>query len=310
MLEKMPQENKLIAIIGPTAGGKTSVAANLAYHIDGEIISADSRQIYRGMDLGTGKDIVDYTVNGKDIPYHLIDIVDAGYKYNVFEYQADFLKAYNDIKSRNKVPVLCGGTGMYVEAVTLGYKLINVPVDDALRASFENMSDEELTALLKTKKSLHNTSDINTRKRLVRALEIAIYEENHPDEDYSFPKIETQFFGVKYDRESRRKRITERLKERLKTGMVEEVEMLIKQGVSPEDLIYYGLEYKFLTQYVTGEINYNDMFQRLNTAIHQFAKRQMTWFRRMERNGAKIKWLDGYMPMEEKMDTIMKMINE
>lgn len=300
----------LIAIIGPTAGGKTSVAAQLASKLDGEIISADSRQVYKGMDLGTGKDYDDYILEGKKIPYHLIDIVEAGYKYNVYEYQSDFLKAYEDIQTRGKQAILCGGTGMYIEAVTKGYRLINVPVNDDFRLELEKKTDEELINLLSEKKKIHNTTDTSTRKRLIRAIEIASFEEEHKELDFSFPEFNTIFFGVRFDRESQRRRITERLKQRLKEGMIEEVERLLANGVDAETLVYYGLEYKFLTQYVKGEIEYNDMFQRLNTAIHQFAKRQMTWYRGMEKKGTKINWLDGYMSMDEKMERIQKIVDK
>jgi tRNA dimethylallyltransferase len=298
----------LITITGATASSKTSLAAHLAKDLEGEILSADSRQVYRRMNLGTGKDYKDYMVDGVKIPVHLIDLVDAGYKYNVYEFQRDFRSAYDDIMNRGKQAILCGGTGMYIDAVLNGYKLINVPVNNDLRSELEQKEMDELIALLESKKKLHNVSDTSTRKRLIRALEIAEFYEEHPNEDISFPKIDSVIFGVKFDRQSRRKRITGRLKERLKEGMVEEVECLLKSGITAEQLIFYGLEYKYLTQYVTGDIYYNDMFQRLNTAIHQFAKRQMTWFRRMEKQGTKIHWLDGYMPMEEKLEKIKSVL--
>ena len=298
----------MLTILGPTAGGKTSVAARMAYILDGEIISADSRQVYRGMDLGTGKDLADYVVEGKKIPYHLIDIVDAGYKYNVFEYQHDFIKVYSELKNRSIFPVFCGGSGMYLDAVLKGYKLINVPVNNELRLELEEKTDDELIKILSSFKKLHNTSDINTRKRMIRAIEIERYYESNKDIDQYFPKINSLIVGVKYDRNSRRKRITERLKQRLDEGMVDEVKRIITSGVSPEDLMYYGLEYKYLTKYVIEEITYNEMFRQLETAIHQFAKRQMTWFRGMEKKGFVIHWLDGYAPMREKTERILSLL--
>jgi len=298
----------MLTILGATAGGKTSVAARMAYILDGEIISADSRQVYRGMDLGTGKDLEDYVVEGKQIPYHLIDIVDAGYKYNVYEYQKDFLRVYDDLKKRNKFPVFCGGSGMYLEAVLKGYKLIPVPANEELRKKLEQKDTEELISILKSFKTLHNTTDIDSRKRVIRAIEIETFYDETKDIDDYFPKIKSLIVGIKFDRNSRRKRISERLKQRLNEGMIDEVKRILDSGVSPEDLIYYGLEYKFLTQYVIGEISYDEMFKQLETAIHQFAKRQMTWFRGMERKGFKIHWIDGYASMKEKTDRILKLL--
>jgi len=298
----------LITILGPTASGKTSVAAHLSSRLNGEIISADSRQVYRGMDLGTGKDIADYRVNGVEIPYHLIDIVDAGYEYNVFEYQRDFIKAFSDIHSHNKFPIVCGGSGLYIEAVLKGYKLINVPVNEDLRERLTGKNLEELASILKTYKTLHNVSDVDTVKRAVRAIEIQDYYSRNPEIDMTFPEINSLVIGVKFDRDTRRQRITERLKTRLNEGMIDEARNLIAAGVKPEMLVYYGLEYKFLTQYVTGEISYEEMFRQLETAIHQFAKRQMTWFRHMEKNGFVIHWLDGNIPMEEKLKQIELLI--
>ncbi|MFA8432957.1 MAG: tRNA (adenosine(37)-N6)-dimethylallyltransferase MiaA [Marinifilaceae bacterium] len=300
----------LLVVLGATATGKTSLAVHLANRMKGEIISADSRQIYRGMDLGTGKDIEEYTLEGKTIPYHLIDIVEAGYKYNVFEYQRDFLKAYQEINSRGNLPVVCGGTGMYLEAALKGYKLISVPNNEELRKELEPKSLEELVGVLKGYKSLHNTTDVDTKKRAVRAIEIEEYYASHPEVEVDYPELNPLLVGIKFDRDSRRRRITQRLEGRLKEGMVEEVEQLLKQGVTPEDLMYYGLEYKFLTRYVIGEITYDEMFSGLNTAIHQFAKRQMTWFRKMERSGSDIRWLDGYMPLEEKVEKVMEWMKE
>ncbi|WP_321279355.1 tRNA (adenosine(37)-N6)-dimethylallyltransferase MiaA [Marinifilum fragile] len=299
----------LLVVLGATATGKTSLAVNLAKDFNGEIISADSRQIYRGMDLGTGKDIEEYVVDGIEIPYHLIDIADAGYKYNVFEFQQDFVKAFEDISSRKKLPVVCGGTGMYLEAVLKGYKLIAVPKDQSFRDEMEGKSLQELEVILRSYKDLHNTSDLETKKRAIRAIEIERYYAANPQIDMDYPEMNPLLIGIKFDRESRRDRISLRLKERLKSGMVEEVEGLLKSGVSAEDLIYYGLEYKFLTQYVTGQITYDEMFLGLEIAIHQFAKRQMTWFRKMERSGSNIHWLDGYMPLDEKIAKVKELFN-
>ncbi len=307
--KKMESYN-LITILGPTASGKTSVAAQLALQINGEIISADSRQVYRGMDIGTGKDLADYTINGTTIPYHLIDIVDAGYEYNVFEYQRDFIRVFEKIVSRNKFPLVCGGSGMYIEAVLKGYKLINVPVNESLREKLRGKSLSELTKILKGYKNVHNNSDIETSKRAIRAIEIEEYYRTNPAIDTRFPEINSLIVGIKFDREIRRQRITQRLKQRLDSGMVDEVKALLEKGISPESLIYYGLEYKFLTQYVIGEIGYDEMFHQLEIAIHQFAKRQMTWFRHMEKNGSQIHWLDGNMPSEEKIDQIKQWMDK
>ncbi|HSH52013.1 MAG TPA: tRNA (adenosine(37)-N6)-dimethylallyltransferase MiaA [Bacteroidales bacterium] len=298
----------LLAILGPTAGGKTSVATRMAYILNGEVISADSRQVYRSMDLGTGKDLDDYVVEGQKIPYHLIDIVDAGYKYNVYEYQQDFINVFKDLQSRNKFPVLCGGSGMYIEAVLKGYKLIHVPVNEFLRAELEQKPTEELISILSSYKKLHNKTDIDTRKRMIRAIEIEKYYEENPQLDIDFPQITPLVVGVKFDRKSQRKRITQRLKQRLDEGMIDEVKQLIDLGISVENLLYYGLEYKFITLHITGELSFDEMFTKLETAIHQFAKRQMTWFRHMERNGFKIQWLDGYAPMHEKTNRILELV--
>jgi tRNA dimethylallyltransferase len=298
---------QLLAILGPTASGKTAVAAHAAYLLDGEVLSADSRQVYRGMDLGTGKDYSDYEINGRKIPCHLIDLVDAGYQYNVFEYQNDFLKAYIDVTSRGKFPVLCGGSGLYLEAVLKNYKLIQVPRNEELRQSLESSNLEELTEILKSyKPKLHNKTDIDTVKRALRAIEIEDYLVRHPDMDTSMPEINSLVVGIKFDRLSRRKRISERLKQRLDQGMLEEVRSLLDGGLTPDQLTYYGLEYKYLTLHLQGKLSYQEMFSELETAIHQFAKRQMTWFRRMERQGTMIHWLDGYLPLEDKL----KRINE
>ena len=291
----------LIAILGPTASGKTPFAAALANVLDTEIISADSRQIYRGMDLGTGKDLIDYTVNGKQIPYHLIDIADPGYKYNVFEYQRDFLTAYETIKQKGKLPVLCGGTGLYLESVLKGYKLLPVPENPELRARLADKSLEELTGILQQYKTLHNTTDVDTAKRAIRAIEIEEYYAHTPVDERTFPQLNSLIIGVDIDRELRREKISRRLRQRLDEGMVDEVRRLIEQGIQPDDLIYYGLEYKYLTLYVIGKLTYEEMYQELEIAIHQFAKRQMTWFRGMERRGFTIHWMDAGLPMEEKI---------
>ena len=299
-----------MVILGPTAGGKTSVAAHWAYRYDGEIISADSRQVYRGMTIGTGKDYADYVVEGRKIPCHCMDIANAGEQYNVYEYQKDFLTAYNDILHRGKIPVLCGGSGMYIEAAINGYKLIQVPINEALRQKLGTKTDKELEALLASLKTLHNRSDTDTRKRMIRAIEIAVYQIENLQKESDYPDITPLLIGIKFDRESRRQRITQRLRQRLDEGMIEEAQGLLEKGLTSEQLEYYGLEYKFLAKYLSNELTYTEMFEQLNIAIHQFAKRQMTWFRRMERNGAKIWWLDGYMPMEEKLHEIDLIINK
>lgn len=299
----------LITILGPTASGKTPLAAALASRLDSDIISADSRQVYRGMDLGTGKDLADYTVAGKTIPYHLIDIVDPGYKYNVFEYQRDFLQAYQSVRERGKLPILCGGTGLYLEAVLKGYRLIPVPENPELRNRLSDKSLDELTRILSSYKKLHNSTDVDTVKRAIRAIEIEEYYLTQDVEERSFPTINSLIIGVDIDRELRREKITRRLKQRLDEGMVDEVRQLIAGGVSPDDLIYYGLEYKYLTLYAIGELTFEEMFHQLEIAIHQFAKRQMTWFRGMERRGFTIHWIDASLPMEQKVDSILNLLN-
>ena len=299
----------LITILGPTASGKTPLATALADRLGTEIISGDSRQVYRRMDLGTGKDLADYTIEGRSVPYHLIDIVEPGYKYNVFEYQRDFLKAYESIVDKGKLPILCGGTGMYLESVLKGYRLLPVPENPELRASLEGKSLQELTLILEGYKKLHNSTDVDTAKRAIRAIEIEEYYKQQPLEYREFPALKSLIVGVDIDRELRREKITRRLKQRLDEGMVEEVRGLLAEGISAESLIYYGLEYKFLTQYAIGELTYEEMFHQLETAIHQFAKRQMTWFRGMERRGFVIHWLDATLPMEEKVERIINLIN-
>lgn len=300
----------LIAILGPTASGKTPFAAALASELNTEIISADSRQIYRGMDLGTGKDLADYTVNGRQIPYHLIDIADPGYKYNVFEYQRDFLKAYETIKQKGCLPVLCGGTGMYLESVLKGYKLMPVPENTELRTRLADKSLDELTAILSQYKTLHNSTDVDTVKRAIRAIEIEEYYAANPVAEREFPQLNSLIIGVDIDRELRREKITRRLKQRLEEGMVDEVRQLLAQGIPAGDLIYYGLEYKYLTLYAIGELNYEEMFSQLEIAIHQFAKRQMTWFRGMERRGFTIHWMDARWAMEEKTAFVKSKLKE
>ena len=300
----------LITILGPTASGKTPLAAALAYDLQTEIISADSRQIYRGMDLGTGKDLADYTVNGTVVPYHLIDIAEPGYKYNVFEFQRDFLVAYQAISEKGMCPILCGGTGMYIESVLKGYRLLPVPENPELRASLSDKSLEELTRILSGYKQLHNSTDVDTVKRAIRAIEIEEYYRNTPIEERDFPSLKSLIIGLQIDRELRREKITRRLRQRLDEGMVEEVKNLLQQGVSAESLIYYGLEYKYLTLYVTGQLSYEEMFGELETAIHQFAKRQMTWFRGMERRGMQIHWLEATLPTDEKVKRIKELLNE
>ena len=305
----------MITILGPTASGKTPLAAALAAEIGGEIISADSRQVYRRMDIGTGKDLADYVVrsqksgDSRKIPYHLIDICEPGTKYNLFEYQQDFFDVYQDIRSRGVVPILCGGTGLYIEAVLKGYKLSPVPQNQALRDSLEGKSLAELTQMLtelkaKTGSNMHNTTDVDSCQRAIRAIEIETYNLEDPTPRRELPPVDSLIIGVHIDRELRREKITRRLKARLDEGMVEEVKSLLDEGIPAEDLIYYGLEYKFLTEYLTGQLTYDEMFSKLEIAIHQFAKRQMTWFRGMERRGFKINWIDATLPMEEKIQRI------
>ena len=306
---------KMITILGPTASGKTPLAAALAQRIGGEIISADSRQVYRRMDIGTGKDLADYTITNNQypitVPYHLIDICEPGTKYNLFQYQQDFFDAYNDIISRGAVPILCGGTGLYIEAVLKGYKLSPVPQNQALRDSLEGMSLSELTEILtelkaRTGAAMHNTTDVDSCQRAIRAIEIETYNLEHPVPRRELPPVESLIIGVHIDRDARREKITRRLKARLQEGMIDEVKGLLAEGIPPEDLIYYGLEYKFVTEYLVGRTSYDEMFTRLEIAIHQFAKRQMTWFRGMERRGFNIHWIDALQPMDEKVAEILE----
>ena len=306
---------KMITILGPTASGKTTLAAHLAAKTGAEIISADSRQVYRGMDIGTGKDLADYVVDGKKIPYHLIDICEPGTKYNLFRYQEDFLNAYEDIRNRGVKPILCGGTGLYIEAVLKGYSLSPVPQNAELRERLAGKSLEELTAMLvelkkKTGSTMHNRSDVDTAQRAIRAIEIEEHNLNNPMPERECPPIDSLIIGVDIDRDERRRKITNRLKARLEDGMVEEIQGLLRCGIPAEDLIYYGLEYKFVTEYVTGKLTYDEMFRQLEIAIHQFAKRQMTWFRGMERRGFHIHWLDASKPIDDKVMAIMELTDK
>ena len=310
-MHKRNEKYDLVSVVGPTACGKTSLAVELALSVPGaEIISADSRQVYRGMDIGTGKDIAEYTRGEITVPSHLLDIVDAGEKYNLFEFQRDFLASYEDIKERGAFPIMCGGSGLYVESVLKGYRLLPVPENTALRAELEEKSLEELTALLATYKQLHNNTDTDNKKRAIRAIEIEEYYRTCPVEERYFPQINALTVGVRVDREVRRERISRRLRERLDNGMVEEVRRLLDGGLEPEQLIYYGLEYKYLTLYLTGAMGYDDMVNALEIAIHQFAKRQMTWFRGMEKRGVEIHWLDASAPIPELVGQIKRMMYE
>ena len=304
---------QMITILGPTASGKTTLAAHLAEHLgNAEIISADSRQVYRGMDIGTGKDLCDYTVNGVHIPYHLIDIADAGSKYNLFQYQHDFVKAYDDIMARGATPILCGGTGLYLESVIKGYHLSAVPENKELRDRLSDKTLEELTVILTELKkrngsNMHNTTDVDTAKRAIRAIEIETFNGEHPMASADVPNIDTLVIGVEIDREERRSKISKRLRDRLDNGMVDEIRGLLDGGIPADDLIYYGLEYKYVTEYAIGRLTYEEMFEKLEIAIHQFAKRQMTWFRGMERRGTTIHWVDASLSMEEKIQYIKRL---
>ena len=311
------QNGRMITILGPTASGKTSLAAALAYALhqqgrEAEILSADSRQVYRGMDIGTGKDLADYRVDGYNVPYHLIDICEPGTKYNLFQYQQDFLTAYRGIVERGAQPILCGGTGLYIESVLKGYQLSPVPQNQALRDRLEGKSLGELTLMLKdlkakTGSNMHNQTDVDTAQRAIRAIEIETYNLEHPLPKREFPPIASVVVGGNIDREERRRKITNRLKARLEEGMIDEVRGLLSRGIAADDLIYYGLEYKYVTEYAIGRITYEEMFRSLEIAIHQFAKRQMTWFRGMERRGFTIHWIDAMLPMEEKVAAILEL---
>ena len=305
----------MTTILGPTASGKTSLAAVLAYHLDAEIISADSRQVYQGMDIGTGKDLADYTVAGKHIPYHLIDICKAGSKYNVYQYQQDFLEVYNKIRETNKLPILCGGSGLYLEAILKGYHLSTVPPNEELRNQLNEMSHESLIQMLveiqeQLNTKMHNSTDLDSKQRTIRAIEIGKHMLTEADPKTNFPEIPSLIIGVDIDREERRRKITTRLHQRLEEGMIEEVKQLLNQGIAPEDLIYYGLEYKFVTEHIIGKLSYDEMVRQLEIAIHQFAKRQMTWFRGMERRGIKINWINASLPMKEKIEMIQTLYKE
>lgn len=312
MVSKDSPARRMITILGPTASGKTDLATHLAARLNAEIISADSRQVYRGMDIGTGKDLADYMVDGHVVPYHLIDICEPGTKYNLFRYQQDFLDCYEDIRSRGALPILCGGTGLYIEAVLKGYSLSPVPQNPELRAKLEGKSLEELTHLLadlkeKNHSVMHNKTDVDSCQRAIRAIEIETYNLTKPTEERQCPPIDSLIIGVNIDREERRRKITKRLKERLKAGMIDEVDGLLKRGIPADDLIYYGLEYKFVTEYIIGKLTYEEMFRQLEIAIHQFAKRQMTWFRGMERRGFTIHWIDAMQPMKDKVEKILSL---
>ena len=310
----------MITILGPTACGKTTFAAHLAAKLDAEIISADSRQVYRGMDLGTGKDLEDYCVDGKQIPYHLIDIANPGEKYNVYQFQRDFIIAYRNIIQRSKLPILCGGTGLYIESVLRNYRMSEVPQNPELRAQLEGKSLDELTTILRSYKKLYNTTDVDTAQRAIRAIEIEEYYHSHPEEEDNSATIPSAHqtlneiqqnnlvIGLSIDRDLRRQRISQRLQQRLDNGMLDEIRYLLSLGVKSEDLIYYGLEYKYLTLHVIGQLSYQEMFSQLEIAIHQFAKRQMTWFRGMERRGITIHWIDSQLPMQEKIDCVTALL--
>ncbi|MFZ2341117.1 MAG: tRNA (adenosine(37)-N6)-dimethylallyltransferase MiaA [Bacteroidales bacterium] len=298
----------MVVVTGPTASGKTGLATRLAIRLGGEIISADSRQIYRQMDIGTGKDYSDYVVDGIKVPYHLIDIRDPGYRYSLFEYHRDFTKVIEDLSRRNIFPVVCGGSGMYIDSVVSGYRLPEVPPDPVLRKTLEDKTMEELTSILSSYRKLHNITDIDTKKRAVRAIEIEKYLADHRETVAGFPVTNPLVVGVLYSREARRQRISARLKARLEEGMVGEVQKLLDRGIDPETLIWYGLEYKYITLFLTGKMGYDEMINSLEIAIHQFAKRQMTWFRGMERRGVVIHWIDGELPIEDKVELVISIL--
>lgn len=304
----LPDPKTLIVITGPTATGKTRLAALVAAQCQGEVISADSRQVYRSMDIGSGKDLHDFMVENTLIPYHLVDILDPGYEYNVFEFQQDFVKALNHIQKRHKQPILCGGTGLYIEAALKGYAMAKVEPDAKLREKLQMLTNEELTKILAQYRPLHNTTDTSDRNRLIRAVEIETQQQNKADQISQYPQFKPIVFAIHFDRTVIRQRITERLSRRLEAGMINEIKRLLDTGLKPEQLKFYGLEYRIITQYVIGEITFDVMFNTLNTAIHQFAKRQMTWFRRMERNGTEIHWIDGNLEPEEKVEIILEKV--
>lgn len=302
--------SNMIVVTGATASGKTALAAEVAYRLEGEIISADSRQVYRGMDIGTGKDYCDYIVNGTYVPFHLIDIIDAGTKYNLFEYQQDFLKVFEDIVSRGMLPVVCGGSGMYVESILRGYQLVQVPLNDDLRRELSGKTHEQMKEVLRSYGPLHNRSDLDSVNRTIRAIEIAEHTKQYGADGFEWPDIRPLVVALRYSREERRRRISVRLRNRLHEGMIAEVESLLKSGITPQDLIWYGLEYKYITLYLTGELTSDEMFTALESAIHQFAKRQMTWFRGMERRGIGINWIEGELPFEEQVGTVINLFRE
>lgn len=311
----MSDQQTLITIIGPTACGKTALAAALAHRMDGEILSGDSRQVYRGMTIGTGKDLDDYVVDGHAIPYHLIDIASPGEKYNIFRFQQDFHEAFAQVVARDKQPILCGGSGLYIESVLRGYSLSPVPQNQALRNALEGKSLDELTTMLvalkeKTGSVMHNVTDVDTAQRAIRAIEIETHRLEHAAELRQVPTVHSLVVGIDIDRDLRRQRITDRLKYRLAHGLPEEIEQLLKQGISADDLIYYGLEYKYVTEYVIGQLSYDEMFHSLEIAIHQFAKRQMTWFRGMERRGVQIHWLSAELSTDDKINNIFQLLEE
>ncbi len=308
LMNNVSAPSRLITVLGPTASGKTKFAVQLAAKINAEIISADSRQVYRGMDIGTGKDLSDYEVDGYPIPYHLIDIRNAGEKYTLFNYQNDFHKVYNDILSRGRKTILCGGTGLYIESVLKGYQLPDVPENRELRKNLENKQIDELTRILASYQPLHNKTDIDTPKRAIRAIEIADFKSKQTASELDYPPVESIIIGIGINRDSRRQKISSRLKKRLNEGMIEEVKHLIDGGVPPNDLIYYGLEYKYVTLYIIGKLSFEEMYSQLETAIHQFAKRQMTWFRGMERRGFTIRWLDFSLPINEKIEKALAFV--
>lgn len=298
----------LITILGPTATGKTQLAVRLAHLLEGEVISADSRQVYKGMDIGTGKDLADYRIKETTIPHHLIDIAEPGSEYNVFSFQKDFLQVYPQIKARHHLPILCGGTGLYLEAILGGYRLQEVPKNSSLRAALESLTQDELVLKLRTYGPLHNTTDTTDRERTIRAIEIKQYEQENPVKE-KLPTIHSVNIGIDFDRSQLRKRITQRLQDRINQGLLKEVETLLTQGITPEQLMFYGLEYRWVTRFIIGEIEYGEMFAGLNTAIHQFAKRQVTWFRRMEKKGIRIHWIDGSLSMDDKVNEALKYIH-
>jgi tRNA dimethylallyltransferase len=309
MAMKPASAYNLVTVLGPTAGGKTSFAARLADRLNGEVISADSRQVYRHMNLGTGKDYDDYIVDGRTVPCHLIDITEPGSQYNVFEFQRDFVNAFGDVTARGRLPVLCGGSGLYISAAIRGYRLLPVPANEKLREALSAKSLEELTTLLASMKKLHNLTDVDTRDRAIRAIEIEMYYHDQGIAPDDYPVLRNLCLGIWYDRFAERRRITERLHARLTAGMVDEVKALLDRGLTAESLIYYGLEYKYITNFLQGKLSYDAMVEKLNIAIHQFAKRQMTWFRKMEREGTIIHWIAGELPMEEKLDIALRLFN-